>query len=409
MSVSARTHILIPPCSFPGARPALSAAAILATLCLLASCATSSAPKTASPDSAPTPTESQLSSVPGVINPELSKGDAVAHGHIQNAITALQTGKEANAKKELDTVLRQEPENKVARSLLAQIKTDPATYFGNQDSFSYTLQPGDTLSSIAQRFLDEPLKFYILARFNGITDPSRVAPGRTIKVPGKKPAGSLASAAPGDSPPVARVEPTRTGGDSRTQQARRFYMAGKYQQAIETLQGGGTVVGEARELLVLSYGKYAEELAQSENLIDAQSVLESALSIQPGNERLRKQLRQVEKQREIARLYKTGTESMVAGESGKAMDAFNAILKLDPKHEAAKQHIATINADTVDAMHKDAMLEYSKQNLDQAIAIWDRALAMLPSHADAKFYRARALDLKSKLQKLEQKPAENTE
>lgn len=384
----------------------LSAVAILATLCLLASCATMPS-KTASPDSAPTLTESPLSPVPGVVNTELSKGDAVAHGHIQNAITALQTGQEANAKKELDTLLRQEPENKVARSLLAQIKTDPATYFGNQDSFSYTLQPGDTLSSIAQRFLDEPLKFYILARFNGITDPSRVAPGRTIKVPGKKPASSLASAAPGDSPPVARVEPTR--GDSRTQQARRFYMAGKYQQAIETLQGGGTVVGEARELLVLSYGKYAEELAQSENLIDAQSVLESALSIQPGNERLRKQLRQVEKQREIARLYKTGTESMVAGESGKAVDAFNAILKLDPKHEAAKQHIATINADTVDAMHKDAMLEYSKQNLDQAIAIWDRALAMLPSHADAKFYRARALDLKSKLQKLEQKPAENTE
>jgi len=57
-------------------------------------------------------------------------------------------------------------------------------------------------------------------------------------------------------------------------------------------------------------------------------------------------------------------------------------------------------------MHKDAMQEYSKQNLDQAIAIWDRALAVLPNHADAKFYRARALDLKSRLQKLDQKPAE---
>ena len=407
-SVTASAHIPSPIPPPRGARRAVRSVVIPAALCVLASCVT--APAVQKADNPEPTTTGAPSSPPVIVNTEPTPSDPMANGHIQKAMTALQAGQEANAKKELDTLLRQEPENKVARSLLAQIKTDPATYFGDQDSFNYTMQPGDTLSSIAQRFLNEPLKFYILARFNGITDPSRVVPGRIIKVPGKKPASPVATvapgASPGDSPPVARVEPTRAGGDTRTQQARRFYVAGKYQQAIETLQGGGTVVGDARELLILSYGKYAEELARSENLIDAQSVLESALSIQPGNERLRKQLRLVEKQREVARLYKAGTESMVAGDGGKAVETFNAVLKLDPKHEAAMNHIASINADSVDAMHKDAMLEYSKQNLDQAIAIWDRALAVLPNHADAKFYRARALDLKSRLQKLDQKPAE---
>ena len=406
-SVPASTHIPSPVLPPSWERSAVRSAVILAALYVLASCVTAPAvQKAGNPEAAVT---GALSSTSVIVNTEPTTSDAMADGHIQKAMTALQAGQEANAKKELDTLLRQDPENKVARSLLAQIKTDPATYFGDQDSFNYTLQPGDTLSSIAQRFLNEPLKFYILARYNGITDPSRVVPGRIIKVPGKKPASPLATVAPGDSPRVARVEPTQAGGNSRTQQARYFYVAGKYQQAIEILQGGGTVVGDARELLILSYGKYAEELAQSGNLIDAQSVLESALSIQPGNERLRKQLRLVEKQREVARLYKAGTESMVAGNSGKALETFNAVLKLDPKHEAAMHHIASINADSIDAMHKDAMLEYSKQNLDQAIAIWDRALAVLPNHADAKFYRARALDLKSRLQKLDQKPAENAE
>jgi len=317
-------------------------------------------------------------------------------------------GQEANAKTELDAALRIDPENKMARSLLAQILTEPAKYFGSQEAFAYTLQAGDTLSGIAQRFLDEPLKFHILAKFNGITDPSRLEPGLTIRVPGKKPGnapvsvvgdGSSRAGSRGDDPP--RVGSARGGEESRAQRARRLYDVGKYQQAIEILQGAGTDSGDARELLVLVYGKYAEELVQNENLIDAQSVLESALSIQPGNDKLKKQLRQVEKQREVTRLYKAGTEYMVAGDSDKALEAFYALLKRDPKHEAALQHIASINESAVEIMHRDAMVEYGKQNLDKAIAIWDRVLVLLPEHASAKLYRARAVDLKSRLQKLE--------
>ena len=390
------------------------AGAMQMVLCVLvASCTTvPSAQKTRS--LAPTLiTTQQGLPAPAVTLPDLSKIDIAARDHIQNAMNALQVGQEAKAKIELDTVLRQDPENKVARSLLAQIQTDPAKYFGGQDAFSYTLQPGDSLSSIAQRFLNEPLKFHILARFNGITDPSRMAPGQTIKVPGKKAASDPDPAVGNDSRRAARVEstrePTRGGEVSHTQQARRLYDAGKYQQAIEILQGGGIGTTDARNLLVLSYGKYAEELTQNENLIDAQSVLESALSIQPGNDKLRKQLKHVEKQREIGRLYKTGTAFMVAGDSDKALDAFNALLKLEPKHEVARQSIASVTADTVEAMHKDAMVEYSKQNLDEAIALWDRALGLLPGHAAAKFYRARAVDLKSRLHKFDQKPAENTD
>ena len=375
-------------------------------LCVLASCVTVPPVQQTGSTALSAIITSQAAPVPAVARPEFSKSDVAAREHIQNAMNALQMGQEANAKTELDTALRQDPENKVARSLLAQIQTDPAKYFGSPDSFSYILQPGDTLTSLAQRFLDEPLKFYILARFNGITDPSQMAPGRTLRIPGKKMSNVPAPAAGDDTP---RVSPARGGGESRTQQARRFFEAGKYQQAIETLAGSGAGNNEARDLLALSYGKYAEELAQNENLIDAQSVLENALSLQPGNDRLRKQLKQVQKQREVGRLYKAGTDSMVGGDNNKALDAFNTLLKLDPKHEASRKHIASINAFAVEGMHKEAMVEYGKQNLDQAIALWDRVLAIVPSHPNAKLYRARAVDLKFRLQKLEEKPTANTD
>lgn len=371
-------------------------------LCTLISCT--------APKKVDTPSTEAVA-VPGQAAAEVSttnitSGDAVVREHLQNAVNALLVGQAANAKAELAIVMRQEPDNKTARSLLAQIQTDPAKYFSGPEAFNYTLQPGDTLTTIAQRFLDEPLKFYILARFNGINDSSRLAPGRVIKVPGRKPGGNPVAIS-SEEPP--KVSAARSAEESRTQLARRLYDAGKYQQAIEALAGSGAGNNEARDLLSLAYSKYAEELAQNENLIDAQSVLENAVALQPGNDKLRKQLKQVQKQREVERLYKSGTDAMVAGDNDKALETFNAVLKLDPKHEPTKQHIASINAFVVETMHKDAMVEYGKQNLDQAITLWDRVLAISPNHANAKLYRARAMDLKSRLQKMEQKPVANVE
>jgi tetratricopeptide (TPR) repeat protein len=312
-----------------------------------------------------------------------------AREHIQNAVTALQYGQEDNAKLDLDAALRQDPDSKMAKSLMAQIQADPVQYFGGQESFNYTVQSGDSLSTIARRFLDDPLKFHILAKFSGITDPSHLQPGQTVKVPGKRPV-EAAAAAP-------------TPEDTRAQQAKRLYDASKYQDAIELLESIGAESGEGRDLLVLSYVKYADELAQKANLLEAQNILEKAVTIQPNNDKLKKQLKQVEKQREASRLYKAGSDALAAGDSAKALEAFNAVLKLDPTHEGAKKQILSMKSDVVESMHKDAMTEYRKQNLDKAIELWDRVLALDPNHELAKLYRARAVELKSKLAKLDKK------
>lgn len=327
--------------------------------------------------------------IPAKSPAEIAKFDSLsAREHIQNAVTALQYGQEANAKLDLEAALRQEPENKTAKSLMSQIQADPVQYFGGQESFSYTVQSGDSLSTIARRFLDDPLKFHILAKFGGISDPSHLEPGQTIRIPGKKP---------------PEVQATPSVEDLRVQQAKRFYDTAKYQDAIELLESGGVESGEARDLLVLSYIKYADELAQKANLLEAQNILEKAVSIQPANDKLKKQLKLVERQREAARLYKTGVDAVAAGDTPKALDAFNAVLKLDPTHEGAKRQIVSMKMDAVESMHKDAMTEYRKQNLDKAIDLWDRVLALEASHELAKLYRARAVELKTKLEKLDKK------
>lgn len=55
---------------------------------------------------------------------------------------------------------------------------------------SYTIQPGDTLSSIAQRY---GTSYQTLAAMNGIADPNKINAGVTIKVPGAGVAAAPAS------------------------------------------------------------------------------------------------------------------------------------------------------------------------------------------------------------------------
>ncbi len=51
----------------------------------------------------------------------------------------------------------------------------------------------------------------------------------------------------------------------------------------------------------------------------------------------------------------------------------------------------------------EAMTEYRKQNLEKSIELWDAVLALDPNHELAKLYRARAVELKEKLEKLDKK------
>ncbi|NRF66437.1 LysM peptidoglycan-binding domain-containing protein [Aquincola sp. S2] len=117
---------------------------------------------------------------------------------IQKAVTSsielLEAGHEDQAAAELQRVLQSDPGHKLAQSLMRQIKDDPVAMLG-RESFSYRVQPGESLSRIAQRFLNDVHQFYILARYNDIKVPRQLAGGQVIRVPGKAP------------PPAAPVPP----------------------------------------------------------------------------------------------------------------------------------------------------------------------------------------------------------
>ena len=170
------------------------------------------APAVAEPAAAPAPAPSE----PTAATPA---GAQQAQRLANAAAELLEVGNEEQALNEIQRALQADPTNRLAQSLLKQIQTDPQTLLG-RDYFSYRVEPGESLSRIAGRFLKDVHLFYALARYNDIKVPRQLQGGQLIKVPGKQPPPASPPpppapvAAPAPAPaaappkPAADVKPT---------------------------------------------------------------------------------------------------------------------------------------------------------------------------------------------------------
>lgn len=120
------------------------------------------------------------------------------------AVELLEVGNEEQALAEIQRALQADPHNRLAQSLLKQVQTDPQVLLG-RESFAYRVEPGESLSRIAGRFLKDVHLFYALARYNDIKVPRQVQGGQLIKVPGKQPPPAAPVAAPAPAPAPAPV------------------------------------------------------------------------------------------------------------------------------------------------------------------------------------------------------------
>jgi tetratricopeptide (TPR) repeat protein len=132
----------------------------------------------------------------------------------------LDEGREAEARADLVKALSLDHNNALADSLMSQITADPAATLGPK-SFRYTAKQGDTLSKIAEAFLKDQYKFYILARYNNIAVPRSLRAGQVIKVPGS---------APPPVPMAAPVTKPESAEQGKSAQAEHLYQDG--QQAV---------------------------------------------------------------------------------------------------------------------------------------------------------------------------------
>jgi len=82
----------------------------------------------------------------------------------------------------LQTQAAQQPSPTPTPSVTVGDQTDAADDANFQGEI-YTVQSGDTLVRIADRFCNDPAHADVIADFNGIADPTMITPGMELKIP----------------------------------------------------------------------------------------------------------------------------------------------------------------------------------------------------------------------------------
>ncbi len=194
---------------------------------------------------------------------------------MSSALDHLQAGQEDQAEAELTRILQSDPNNRLATSLLRQIKDDPVASLG-RESFAYRVQPGESLSRIAQRFLNDLHLFYILARYNNIKVPRNLAGGQMIRVPGKAPAAGAASSSPAPAaaaPAAPSVPPPAPAATTATPPA----------PAAETDAAAASRLARQRSEAVARHSRAARAAFAKQDLDAAIKSWDAVLEIDPDN------------------------------------------------------------------------------------------------------------------------------
>ncbi len=344
-----------------------------------------------------------------------------ASGYWKNALKHMQHGNEEEAQWALQQALKLNPNSNIAKKLLHQIEVDAINEFGIVN-FEYQVQYGDSLSAIAKRYLEDPLLFYLLAKYNQISNPSHLVVGQYINIPGAKPVIPVAEPEP--VAPVANqlpavdettemsvaesssnVGPKADGDNEIAERAKAYFLESNYDGVIDLLEDSPLVEkGEpvAKNLLVRSYFENAKMFNKEGNVHEAKYLLLRAAELEPDNPQVNMALIDMDESMEIEGLYQQGIKALQAGKIERAHELISQVLKHNPYHKRALEKLDVIKARLLPHYYKTALMAQRKHELDKAINLWDSVLALDSTNENAKIYRNKAINLKMKLEKLAQ-------
>ena len=272
---------------------------------LLAGCADQ--PKKDATTAAPPPPAAAPAPVARPAEPEISPAQAKAQSQklALEAVDQLQNGDEIAARQTLAKALALDPANDIAKKMNDQIGADAQKELG-ATFFRYTVARDDSLSKLAQQYLGDRFRFYILAKYNDIANPSRLGAGQVIKIPGRAPP-------PGAAPPRAATPgPDATDAASKPAPAETpapapddvasLLQKGRQQQAAGNLEGAYATLSEAaarfpgnrdavlqrdaaKSALIRSYDREGTQAFQRQNLDLAITKWDRILELDPGNQK----------------------------------------------------------------------------------------------------------------------------
>jgi len=313
-----------------------------------------------------------------VIVPTVKPIPSIADGltdseRLRHAIALLEQGNSEQARAELGAYLEAVPDSVTAQRLLFQIDAPLATLYPT-DHFTVELQSTESLSSLSGHYLNEVLGFYGLARYNGISNPSRVVAGQSIRIPATPAAlaardtkRAIALAPGGVEAPalVATPEIAEVAADP-WEMIVEYIDAGRFGAAVLEAEAAGLAPdGERAGILATAYEGVARELGSNAKLLAG------------------------------TRALRAGQLYMDADRPRDALPMFDFALELTPGSTSARALRDQARESLVAAEYHAGLRAFQREQLDDAIAHFDRALEIDPTHRDATINRAQAVELRT--------------
>ena len=330
-----------------------------------------------------------------------------ARGYWLAAIEYLQVGEEEDAEWALEQALILKPGSKISKTLLHQIESDAINVLG-EDYFEYKIQRGDSLSKLAKVHLKDPLKFYILAKYNQISNPSRLVIGRSINIPGIKPEPALkveTPSVPVESAIIENLELANVDAKLETSMlddTTQLFQNEQYDAAIDLLSDSEEINEskvESNRLLVKSYYSKAQQLLSDGDKSKAKLLLLKAADIEPDNIQVNMALIDMDESNEAQQLVDQSIKALAANSPIEAYELINRALQIQPDFVTAIEKQKEIKQSLSMYYYKHALMAQRRQELDKAVKYWDEVLALDENNENAKLYRAKSISLQTKMKK----------
>ena len=244
------------------------------------------------------------------------------------------------------------------------------------------------MSSLAKRYLKNSLRFYILARYSGLSDPSRLKLGQVLKIPGVDP----------DAEPIRSVRSLELEEVSSLLLKKKQYS--KVINLLEIEVDELRKTPEIRNILLESYKAQALVIEEKGELELAKGYWQKSEKLAPKDKQILKQIADLNTKIQAIDLFESAQKELQVGNDEEALSMLTRSLKLFPEYEPTVSAHKIVKQALIDRYHKDALLHFRNQELAAAIASWDRVLELDPGHQTAMGYRARSLEMKARLSEL---------
>jgi tetratricopeptide (TPR) repeat protein len=299
---------------------------------------------------------------------------------LSSAIDLLQDGEIEAAREELKRLLNEQPANAVTARLLEQIDQPPETILG-EEFVEITVQPGDTLSGLAAAYTGDGLLFVALARLNGIQRPRLLQPETSLLVPSPAEAEELGTEPNTKQVAIAKID------------------AGEVPEGLELLlsmaRAGGLSDNGRHKLVETGLALSTEALNQG-HPDSAASYLEQ---IDPWVEGTDLESSFKTQQNRIA-ARQTYESARLTDDPAERHQLLQHALELDPDYAAAAHVLSGLEADLVERYHDQALRAWRRQEVEQAVELWEHVLAIDPDFEPARIYLDRAREILDRLETL---------